>query len=48
MPKIKQAAILDIGSEKMTVLAGGHGINNTINIKGFGESLYSGFAGGEF
>ena len=48
MLKNKDVAILDIGSSKLTVLVGGHGINNIFNIKGKGEAFYSGFSDGEF
>ncbi len=48
MPKNKTAAVMDIGSSKITVLCGEHGINKVINIKGKGEAYYAGFSGGEF
>lgn len=48
MPKNKQCAVLDIGSEKLSVIAGERGINKLINIKGFGDAPYSGFMNGEF
>lgn len=48
MPKITEAAVLDIGSKSISVICGGQGINRIINIKGKGEALYSGFSGGEF
>ena len=48
MVKKKEAAILDIGSYKITVIVGERGVNNTFNIKGTGEVEYTGFMGGEF
>lgn len=48
MPKNKDAAILDIGSLKLTVLAGDYGVNRIFNIKGKGEALYGGFSDDEF
>lgn len=47
MPK-KCAAIMDIGSSKISVLIGQSGVNNSFIIKGVGESEYAGFADGEF
>ena len=44
----KYAAIMDIGSSKITVLIGQIGCNNSFIIKGFGESQYAGFSEGEF
>jgi cell division protein FtsA len=48
MPKNKTAAVMDIGSSKITVLCGEHGINRVLNIKGKGEAFYAGFSDGEF
>ena len=48
MSKRAEAAVLDIGSSKISVLVGEKGINNTFNIKGSGSCEYSGFTGGEF
>jgi len=42
------AVILDIGSSKITVLAGERGVNNTFLIKGFAEKEYSGYDDGDF
>ena len=42
------AVILDIGSSKVTVLAGERGVNNTFIIKSYAEREYSGFYSGEF
>ena len=42
----QDVAILDIGSEKITVLIGERGVNNTINIIGTGECGYAGFTDG--
>lgn len=48
MPRNKEAAILDIGSKKISVLIGESGINNILKIKGKGEAEYAGFSDGEF
>lgn len=48
MPKNKNAAIMDIGSSNITILAGEHGVNRIFNIKGKGVANYSGFSEGEF
>ena len=42
------AIILDIGSSKVTVMAGERGVNNTFILKGYAEKEYSGFYDGEF
>ena len=42
----QDVAILDFGSEKITVLIGERGVNNTINIIGMGECNYDGFSDG--
>lgn len=44
----KFAAILDIGSSKITALIGEQGVNNSFIIRGKGESEYAGFCDGEF
>ncbi len=41
-------AILDFGSEKISVIIGRRDVNNTFSIKGVGESEYAGFMNGEF
>ena len=46
--KQNAVAVLDFGSEKLTVLVGRRGINNTLAIDGRGEAAYSGFAEGTF
>ena len=43
-----ETAILDFGSSKITVLIGERGVNDTINVKGFGASKYAGFGNGEW
>ena len=43
-----ETAILDFGSSKITVLIGERGVNDTINVKGFGTSKYAGFGNGEW
>ena len=43
-----ETAILDFGSSKITVLIGERGVNDTINVKGFGVSKYAGFGNGEW
>jgi len=35
------AIILDIGSSKVTVMAGERGVNNTFILKGYAEKEYS-------
>ncbi len=47
MPQ-KNVAVLDFGSEKLTIAVGSSGINGTLNIKGVGQSGYAGFLNGEF
>ena len=44
----QEAAILDIGSSRISVVIGRRGVNNTINILGRGECEYSGYEDGEF
>lgn len=44
----KNKAILDFGSEKITVLIGSRDVNNTINVNGVGQESYEGFMDGEF
>jgi len=44
----KSLAILDFGSEKITVLVGARDVNKSIIIKGMGEENYEGFMDGEF
>ena len=44
----KYAAIMDIGSSKITVLIGQIGCNNSFIIIGHGESEYAGYSEGEF
>ena len=44
----KDVAILDFGSEKITVFVGHRDVNNTFAISGVGESEYAGFLNGEF
>ena len=41
-------AVLDFGSGKITVVIGERGVNNSINIKGIGESEYAGFVDGQW
>ena len=41
-------AIMDFGSEKIKVMVGARGVNNTIIVKGVGEENYTGFSKGEF
>jgi cell division protein FtsA len=47
MPK-NSVAVLDIGSEKLSVIIGERDVNNTFKILGIGESDYAGFMEGEF
>ena len=44
----KDVAILDFGSQKLSVVVGMKDVNNTINVKGFYEETYEGFMDGEF
>ncbi len=44
----RTVVVLDIGSSKISVLAGTRGVNDTICIKAFDETGYSGFQDGEF
>ena len=48
MAHSKDVAVLDVGSEKLTVYVGERTVNGTFNIKGTGEALYEGFKGGEW
>ncbi len=45
---IQNIAVLDIGSGKLTVFIGQRGANNTVQVKGIGESNYDGFSDGEW
>lgn len=47
MPQ-KNVAVMDFGSEKLTMIVGSSGINGTFNIKSIGQSSYAGFYNGEF
>ena len=47
MPR-KIVSVLDFGSEKITVMVGGRGINGTFDVKGIGNADYAGFMDGEF
>ena len=44
----KQVAIIDVGSSKITAIAGERGINKTFVIKGRYEFPYEGFSDGAF
>ena len=44
----QEAAILDIGSSRITAMIGRRGVNNTINVLGRGECEYPGYEDGEF
>ena len=48
MSRNSNVAILDIGSQKVTVFIGSRGVNNIPSIKGVGEASYYGFSDGEF
>lgn len=41
-------AVLYFGSDKVTVLIGERGVNNTVNVIGTGESRYAGFFGNQW
>lgn len=45
---VQNVAILDFGSEKITVLIGHRGVNKTICISGKGERPYAGFSDGNW
>lgn len=42
------ALVIDFGSEKISAILAGRGVNNTFNFKGTAEVEYSGFMEGEF
>ena len=44
----KEVAILDFGSQKISVLVGARDVNNTINVKCTYQENYEGFMDGEF
>jgi len=44
----KNVAVLEFGTSRISVIIGDRGINNTFDIRGFGEVNYSGFMDGEF
>lgn len=44
----KNVAILDFGSRNITVLIGCRDVNNSINVKAYGQASYEGFMEGEF
>ena len=44
----KDEAILDFGSEKITLMVGGKDVNNSLNIKASYATNYDGFVDGEF
>ena len=48
MPKKEEVAVLDFGSERITVVIGSRDVNNTFKISGSGEAEYAGFMDGEF
>lgn len=48
MPKKEEVAVLDFGSERITVVIGTRDVNRTFSIKGSGEAEYAGFMDGEF
>ena len=44
----KEVAILDIGSQKLTILVGSRDVNNSINVRCNYQENYEGFMDGEF
>ncbi|MDR0850213.1 MAG: hypothetical protein LBN07_01880 [Christensenellaceae bacterium] len=48
MPKKEEVAVLDFGSERITVVIGTRDVNNTFRVMGSGEAEYAGFMDGEF
>lgn len=43
----KNIAVLDFGSNHITTMIGDKGVNGTFEVRGFAQSLYSGFMNGE-
>ena len=43
----KSIAVLDFGSSHITAMIGDKGVNGTFEVRGFAQSLYSGFMNGE-
>lgn len=44
----KNIAVLNFGTNHVSVLIGDRGVNNTFDIKGFSQSVYGGYMNGEF
>ena len=44
----RNVAVLEFGTSRISAIIGDRGINNTFDIRGFGEVNYSGFMDGEF
>ena len=44
----KNVAVLDFGTSCISVIIGDRGINNTFDVKGFGEINYAGYMDGQF
>ena len=44
----KNIAVLDFGSSHISVMIGSLSLNDTLNLKGYGEVSYAGFMDGEF
>lgn len=44
----KNIAVLDFGSSHISVMVGSLSLNDTLNLKGYGEVAYAGFMDGEF
>ena len=45
---VNDVAVLDIGSEKITLFYGNKSVNDTFNVKAFSSIPYAGFADGEW
>ncbi len=44
----KNVAVLDFGTSRISVIIGDRGINNTFDVRGFGEINYAGYMDGQF
>lgn len=44
----KNVAVMDFGTSRISVIIGDRGINNTFDVRGFGEINYAGFMDGQF
>ncbi len=44
----KNVAVIDFGTSRISVIIGDRGINNTFDVRGFGDINYAGFMDGQF